>query len=59
MMEMRERGRWREVLSGTSIGSRFLHRLPSPLKGDRLRLRVTGSVGNPVVERFAVWRVVD
>ena len=59
VVEVRERGRWSTVVQGTSVGHRFLHRLPAPLKGDKLRLRVTESVETPVLERFAAWLAVD
>jgi alpha-L-fucosidase len=55
VIEVRQRGKWRTLVQGTSVGYRFLHRLKEPLKGDRLRLRVTESMDTPRIERLAVW----
>jgi len=33
--------------------------LPAPMKGERLRVRVTASVGTPVLARFAAWQSSD
>lgn len=59
IVEVRDRGSWKTVVQGTSVGYRFLHRLPSPVKGDRLRLKVNASVGRPVIDRFAAWLSLD
>jgi len=59
IVEVRSRGKWRTVVSGTSVGYRFLHRLPMAMNGDRLRLRITDSFDTPVIDHFSVWLVED
>jgi hypothetical protein len=59
IVEVRSRGKWRTVVSGTSVGYRFLHRLPMAMNGDRLRLRITDSFDTPVIDHFSVWLVEE
>jgi alpha-L-fucosidase len=45
-------GRWKELCSGTAIGHKKIDRI-APLRVSALRLRITESVGEPVIRRFA------
>jgi len=47
-------GQWTELCSGTAIGHKKIDRI-GPLRVSALRLRVTESVGEPVIRRFAVY----
>jgi alpha-L-fucosidase len=50
------RGRkWETIVSGTSVGHKFIHRLPAPVQYDQVRLVVTKAVGVPVVGELGVY----
>jgi len=48
--------RWVTLLSGTSVGHRFIARLKEPVAAGKVRLLVEGSVGMPSVKQFALYR---
>jgi alpha-L-fucosidase len=48
-------GAWRELVSGTAIGHKKIDRIP-PTTVAALRLRVTESVGEPIIRSLAVYR---
>jgi len=58
-VEARHGGVWREVVTGTSVGYRFLHRLVKPIQANQVRLTIEDAVGEAVVERFAVYMAED
>jgi alpha-L-fucosidase len=58
-VEARQGGVWREVVTGTSVGYRFLHRLVKPIQANQVRLTIEDAVGEAVVDRFAVYMAVD
>jgi len=47
-------GRWRELCSGSAIGHKKIDRIP-PSKVSAVRLRVTESVGEPIIRRLAAF----
>ncbi len=47
--------KWETIASGTSIGYKFITRLPAAVTGDRLRLMVSKSIGQPVIKQIAVY----
>jgi alpha-L-fucosidase len=49
--------KWETIASGTSIGYKFITRLPAAVTGDRLRLIVSKSIGQPVIKQIAVYQV--
>lgn len=55
-VQARVNGRWVTLLSGTSVGHRFIARLPEPVAAGQVRLLVEGSMGMPSVREFALYR---
>ncbi|NNM87205.1 MAG: alpha-L-fucosidase, partial [Phycisphaerae bacterium] len=49
-------GEWRELCRGTAVGRMKIDVFP-PAIADKLRLRVTRSVGEPIIRRFAAFHV--
>jgi alpha-L-fucosidase len=47
--------KWETIASGTSIGYKFITRLPVPVSGDKLRLLVSISIGKPFIKQLAVY----
>jgi alpha-L-fucosidase len=49
--------RWVTLMSGTSVGHRYIGRLKEPVAAGKVRLVVEGSVGTPSIKQFALYRV--
>jgi len=58
VLEGRVNGDWVKLSQGTSVGRRKLD-LFAPVMVDRVRIRVTKMVGEPVIRRFQVHQVED
>jgi alpha-L-fucosidase len=58
VVEAHERGDWREVARGTSIGACRIVRLAEPIATDRVRLRITQAAAPPVLREFGVYAPV-
>jgi alpha-L-fucosidase len=54
VIEANINGQWKELCSATAIGHKKTDRIP-PLRVSALRLRITKSVGEPVIRRFAAY----
>jgi len=47
--------KWRAIESGTSIGHRYIKRLTSPVKADKIKLVIESSMDEPIIKKFAVY----
>jgi alpha-L-fucosidase len=54
-VQLYSKGKWVSIASGTSIGYKFITRLPKPVSGKKLRLVVSKSIGQPLIRQLAVY----
>lgn len=52
-------GAWKEIHAGKTIGNQVLVRLPKPVTGDRLRLRITGSPAVPCISEWSLFKMPE
>lgn len=48
-------GKWLDIFNGSAIGHRFLHWIPEKSYSE-LKIRITKSLGNPIIKRFAIYK---
>jgi hypothetical protein len=58
VIEGRVNGHWRQLAAGTAVGRRKLDTFAT-VEADRLRVRITQSVGEPMIRKFQVHVVDD
>ena len=51
-----EKGEWKEVLKGSSIGNQAMLKLPSPVTTDKVRLRITKAAACPTISELSLLR---
>ena len=47
--------KWETIISGTSIGHKFIELLPQPVYSEKVRLVIEKSIGQPLIKQFAVY----
>lgn len=47
--------KWETILSGTSVGYKFITRLPEPVSGEKVRLVISKSIGQPLIKEVAFY----
>ncbi len=47
--------KWETILSGTSIGHKFIELLPQPVYSEKVRLVIDKSIGQPLIRQFSVY----
>jgi hypothetical protein len=52
---LHRKGKWETIASGTSVGYKFIARLSEPVSGDKLKLVVSKSIGQPFIKQLAVY----
>ena len=58
IMEAWITGKWRVILSGTSVGEKYIAVLPAPVKARAVRLVVTRSAGMPEIKNFMLYDIL-
>jgi len=58
VIQARMAGKWKTVLSGTSVGQKYIAVLPSPVKAGAVRLVVTGAIGVPEIKSFMLYDIL-
>ena len=54
-VQVYRKGKWEMLVSGTSIGHKYIHRLPEKAAGEKVRLIVRESIGQPLINNFALY----
>ena len=54
ILEIYADGEWKEIVQGTAIGHKKIDAL-TPINVEKMRLRLTESVANPIIRKFAVY----
>jgi len=47
--------KWETIVSGTSIGHKFIQLLPQPVYSEKVRLVIDKSIGQPLIKQFSVY----
>ena len=53
-VDTREKGEWKEILTGSSIGNQVMLKLEKPVTSNHLRLRITKSAACPTISEFSL-----
>lgn len=55
VVQVSRNGRWETIVSGSSVGHKFIKRLPEPVSCEKARVVVEQSIGQPLIKAFALY----
>lgn len=54
-VEVYRKEKWETIVSGTSIGHKFIKLLPEPISCEKVKLVIEKSIGQPLIKQFALY----
>jgi alpha-L-fucosidase len=55
IVQVYRKRRWETIVSGTSVGHKFIKRLPEPVSSEKVRLVIEKSINEPLITQFALY----
>jgi alpha-L-fucosidase len=54
-LQVYRKRKWQTILSGTSVGHKYIARLTEPVSGEKLRMVISKSIGQPLITQLALY----
>jgi hypothetical protein len=54
-LQVYKKRKWQTIITGTSVGHKYITRLAQPVSGEKVRLIISKSIGQPYISKFALY----